>query len=91
MVGSFGEFEGDSIVSEQVATDPLIVALSKCILGACASQALPLVGVLRFAMILISSMVEIEGTLMSPMQITQSWKSSTTPWWLKKGAPNNRS
>jgi hypothetical protein len=90
MVGSFGEFEGDSIVSEKVAADPLIVALSKCILGACASQVLPLVGVLHFAMILVSSTVEIEGTLMSSMRITQSWKLSTTPWWLKKGAPNNR-
>ena len=49
MVGLFSEIEGNSIVGKLVTVDPSIVALSECNSGACASQALPLVGVLALS------------------------------------------
>ncbi len=89
--GSFGLVEGNSTRGFSIIVEYPAVALSELGSGARASQALPLVGDLRFASILVSSTFDIEGTITSPARITRSWKSSTTLWWLKNGAPNNRS
>ena len=88
--GLFVDFEGNSVGDEKFVGEPPLVALSDFGSGACASQALPLDGGLRFASISVSSTVEMEGTEKSPDRITRFWKSSTTPWWLKNGAPNSR-